>query len=114
MTTRSVLLSLASCTRQAAQQQCCWFSTTAASQSSIELVKQLRAQTGAPIGDIKKALQKTDNDVNAAIDALRTMGVAAAAKKATRSATEVCKHAQVRAPASATSQLSPLLRISVC
>ena len=98
MTSRSVLLGLASYTRHAAQQQC-WYSVPAAKQSPIELVKQLRAQTGAPIGDIKKALEKTDNNVQAAIDALRTMGVAAAAKKATRSATEVRSHVLYNVPA---------------
>ncbi len=47
-------------------------------------VKALREQTGAGMMDCKKALIKTDGDIEAAVDWLRTKGLAAAAKKAGR------------------------------
>lgn len=51
-------------------------------------VKALRDQTGAGMMDCKKALQENDGDMEAAIDWLRTKGLAAAAKKAGRVAAE--------------------------
>ncbi len=51
-------------------------------------VKALRQQTGAGMMDCKKALQETDGDIEAAVDWLRTKGLAAAAKKAGRVAAE--------------------------
>jgi elongation factor Ts len=47
-------------------------------------VKALREQTGAGMMDCKKALTETDGDLDAAVDWLRTKGLAAAAKKAGR------------------------------
>lgn len=52
------------------------------------LVKELREKTGAGMMDCKKALNETNGDVEAAIDWLRTKGLAAAAKKAGRVAAE--------------------------
>ena len=46
------------------------------------LVKELRETTGAGMMDCKKALSETDGDLDAAVDWLRTKGLAAAAKKA--------------------------------
>ncbi len=52
------------------------------------LVKELRATTGAGMMDCKKALTETDGDADAAVDWLRKKGLAAAAKKAGRVASE--------------------------
>ena len=52
------------------------------------LVKELRETTGAGMMDCKKALSETDGDLDAAVDWLRTKGLAAAAKKAGRVAAE--------------------------
>ncbi|MEQ9811380.1 MAG: translation elongation factor Ts [Azospirillaceae bacterium] len=52
------------------------------------LVKELREKTGAGMMDCKKALSETAGDIEAAVDWLRTKGLAAAAKKAGRAATE--------------------------
>lgn len=51
-------------------------------------VKELRERTGAGMMDCKKALNETGGDMEAAIDWLRTKGLAAAAKKAGRTAAE--------------------------
>ncbi len=51
-------------------------------------VKELRERTGAGMMDCKKALTETNGDMEAAIDWLRTKGLAAAAKKAGRQAAE--------------------------
>jgi elongation factor Ts len=51
-------------------------------------VKELRERTGAGMMDCKKALAETNGDMEAAIDWLRTKGLAAAAKKAGRMAAE--------------------------
>ncbi len=52
------------------------------------LVKELRDRSGAGMMDCKKALAETNGDIEAAIDWLRTKGLAAAAKKAGRTAAE--------------------------
>ena len=52
------------------------------------LVKGLRDKTGAGMMDCKKALTETAGDVEAAVDWLRKKGLAAAAKKAGRVASE--------------------------
>jgi elongation factor Ts len=52
------------------------------------LVKQLRDQTGAGMMDCKAALTETDGDLEAAVDWLRKKGLAAAAKKAGRVASQ--------------------------
>jgi elongation factor Ts len=51
-------------------------------------VKTLREKSGAGMMDCKKALTETGGDMDAAIDWLRTKGLAAAAKKAGRVAAE--------------------------
>jgi len=55
---------------------------------SIELVKDLRQRTGAGVIDCKTALRESKGDINAAIDYLRRKGLATAAKKAGRIATD--------------------------
>ena len=52
------------------------------------LVKDLRERTGAGISDCKKALVENDGNTEAAIDWLRKKGLAAAAKKSGRVASE--------------------------
>ena len=51
-------------------------------------VKELREATGAGMMDAKKALTETDGDFDAAVDWLRTKGLAKAAKKSGRTAAE--------------------------
>ncbi|GGD39014.1 translation elongation factor Ts [Croceicoccus pelagius] len=51
-------------------------------------VKTLREKTGAGMMDCKKALTETDGDMEAAVDFLRAKGLAAAAKKSSRTAAE--------------------------
>lgn len=52
------------------------------------MVKDLREATGAGMMDAKKALTETNGDMEAAVDWLRTKGLAKAAKKAGRIAAE--------------------------
>ncbi|KPP87810.1 MAG: translation elongation factor Ts [Rhodobacteraceae bacterium HLUCCO07] len=52
------------------------------------MVKELRDSTGAGMMDAKKALTEVDGDMDAAIDWLRTKGLAKAAKKSGRTAAE--------------------------
>ncbi len=52
------------------------------------MVKQLRDSTGVGMMDCKKALAETNGDLEAAVDWLRTRGLAKAAKKADRVAAE--------------------------
>ncbi|PHQ72069.1 MAG: elongation factor Ts [Sneathiella sp.] len=52
------------------------------------LVKELRIKSGAGMMDCKKALVETDGNIDAAIDWLRTKGLAIAAKKSGRVAAE--------------------------
>jgi len=51
-------------------------------------IKELRERTGAGMMDCKKALTETNADTDAAVDWLRKKGLAAAAKKAGRTAAE--------------------------
>lgn len=55
---------------------------------SPALVKELREKTGAGMMDCKKALTENKGDLEAAVDWLRTKGLAAAAKKSGRVAAE--------------------------
>lgn len=55
---------------------------------SMELIKQLRAETGAGIMDCRKALEETGGDVEKAKEILRQKGLAKAAKRADRQASE--------------------------
>jgi elongation factor Ts len=51
-------------------------------------VKELRERSGAGMMDCKKALTETNGDIEAASDWLRSKGLAAAAKKSSRTAAE--------------------------
>lgn len=55
---------------------------------SASLVKELREKTGAGMLDCKKALEQTNGDIDKAIDYLREKGLASAAKKSGRIASE--------------------------
>lgn len=55
---------------------------------SANMVKELRERTGAGMMDCKKALDETNGDLEAAVDLLRAKGLAAAAKKSSRTAAE--------------------------
>ncbi|MBY0581726.1 MAG: translation elongation factor Ts [Sphingomonas sp.] len=52
------------------------------------MVKDLREKSGAGMMDCKKALNETNGDMDAAMDWLRAKGLAAAAKKSSRTAAE--------------------------
>jgi elongation factor Ts len=52
------------------------------------MVKDLREKSGAGMMDCKKALSETHGDMDAAMDWLRAKGLAAAAKKSSRTAAE--------------------------
>lgn len=64
---------------------------------SMADIKSLRQRTGAGILDCKKALAESGGDVDGAIDWLRKKGIAKAAKKAGRSATEGLVHSYIHA-----------------
>ncbi|KEJ88554.1 translation elongation factor Ts [Sulfitobacter donghicola] len=55
---------------------------------TASMVKELRDATGAGMMDAKKALTETAGDMEAAVDWLRTKGLAKAAKKSGRTAAE--------------------------
>lgn len=55
---------------------------------TAEMVKALRDRTGAGMMDCKAALTETSGDLDAAIDVLRKRGIAKAAKKADRGASD--------------------------
>ena len=55
---------------------------------TASLVKELRDKSGAGMMDCKKALKETDGNLEEAVDWLRTKGLASAAKKAGRVASE--------------------------
>jgi elongation factor Ts len=55
---------------------------------TAEMVKELRERTGVGMMDCKKALVAANGDIEKAIDELRTKGLAKAAKKAGRVASE--------------------------
>jgi elongation factor Ts len=57
-------------------------------QISASLVKELRDRTGAGMMDVKRALEETGGDLEAAQRLLREQGIAAAGKKAGRETTE--------------------------
>jgi elongation factor Ts len=60
-------------------------------------IKALRERTGAGIMDCKTALVEAGDDVEGAIDWLRTKGIAKAAKKSSRVATEGLVHSYIHA-----------------
>ncbi len=53
---------------------------------TTEMIKQLRAATSAPMLDCRKALQEANGDYQKAVDWLREKGMATAAKRADREA----------------------------
>ncbi len=55
---------------------------------TTELIKQLRAMTGAGMLDVKKALEDAGSDLDKAAELLRERGIAKADKKADRAAKE--------------------------
>jgi elongation factor Ts len=58
------------------------------SEVTASMIKDLRERTGAGMSDCKKALTEVGGDMDKAIDYLRAKGLAKAAKKAGREATE--------------------------
>ena len=64
---------------------------------TAEMVKELRQTTGAGMMDCKKALVETKGNVAEAVDYLREKGLAAAAKKAGRIASEGVVEAYIHA-----------------
>ncbi len=62
---------------------------------SAQQVKELRKRTGAGIMDCKKALKENDGDMEKAIEYLQKKGIAKAAKKAGRIASEGLVHAYI-------------------
>ena len=62
---------------------------------SASVVKELREQTGAGMMDCKKALQESGGDLEKAAEFLRKKGLADAAKKAARIASEGLVHAYI-------------------
>ncbi len=55
---------------------------------TTEMVKELRARTGAGIMDCRKTLESTGGDMEKAAELLRAKGLAAAAKRAGRAASD--------------------------
>lgn len=55
---------------------------------TTEMIKTLREATGAGILDCRKALEQAEGDMKAALDFLREKGLATAAKRSTRNASE--------------------------
>ncbi len=55
---------------------------------TTDMIKKLRAMTGAGMLDVKKTLDETDGDLDKAAALLRERGIAKASRKADRAATE--------------------------
>ena len=55
---------------------------------TTDMIKELRAATGAGILDCRKALTEADGDFHKAVDVLREKGLATAAKRADREASQ--------------------------
>ena len=64
---------------------------------SMAQIKELRTRTGAGMLDCKKALGEANGDLEAAVDWLRQKGIAKAAKKSGRAATEGLVHSYIHA-----------------
>ena len=56
----------------------------------MTMIKDLREKTQAGIADCKKALEESDNNIDAAIEIIRAKGQAVAAKRSDRDASEGC------------------------
>jgi elongation factor Ts len=63
--------------------------------SAIEVIKELREQTGAPMMDVKKALDEAKGDKARAIEIIRIKGLAKAAKRVDRETGEGLVAAQI-------------------
>ena len=63
-------------------------STGAKSKVSLDAIRALRASSGAPMAEVKAALQSSDGDMERAMEELRRRGVAASRKKADRNVAE--------------------------
>ncbi len=57
---------------------------------TVSMVKELRQETGAGVLDCRKALQNTSGDLEAAVAELREKGLAEAAERGEREATNGC------------------------
>lgn len=57
---------------------------------TIADIQKLRKLTGAGMSDCKKALEETNNDIDAAVEIIRAKGKAVAAKRSDREASEGC------------------------
>jgi elongation factor Ts len=55
---------------------------------SLDLIKELRVQSGAGMGDCRNALLEAEGDLEKAVDVLRKKGIAKAAKRSDREAGE--------------------------
>ena len=64
---------------------------------TAEMVKNLREKTGAGMMDCKAALAETGGDMEKALDFLRKKGLASAAKKASRTASDGCVSSYIHA-----------------
>ena len=64
---------------------------------TTELVKELRARSGAGVMDCRRALEEAGGDLDRAAELLRAKGLAAAAKRAGREASEGLIEAYVHA-----------------
>jgi elongation factor Ts len=64
---------------------------------TIEMVKELRAKTGAGVLDCRNALQDVEGDFDKAAELLRKKGLALAEKKAEREAKEGLVEAYIHA-----------------
>ena len=51
---------------------------------TLDLIKELRERTGAGVMDCKRALEKTEGDLDKAVEVLAEQGIASAMKKANR------------------------------
>lgn len=65
--------------------------------SKTELIKELRAQTGAGVMDCRTAVEQAGGDLEKAVELLRAKGLATALKKASRTASEGLVEAYVHA-----------------
>ncbi len=66
-------------------------------ESKTELVKELRARTGAGVMDCRTAVEQAGGDLEKAVELLRAKGLAMALKKASREASEGLVEAYVHA-----------------
>jgi elongation factor Ts len=64
---------------------------------NVKDIKDLRDRTNAGMNDCKKALEECGGDIDKAVDWLRAKGIASAAKKAGRIATEGAVHSYIHA-----------------